>query len=91
MDPKDPQTNPTVKQVQDTVRDLTAAIEAEKTRGRRLQGELQADVGALDTAAKACDTMAGELERMRATLDARADTARDVLTAIGAAELGKPK
>jgi len=88
MDPKDPQTNPIVKQVQDTVRGLTATIEAEKTRGRRLYGELQADVGALDAAAKACDTWAGEIEKMRETLDARADTARDVLVALGAGGIG---
>jgi len=88
MEPKNPQTNPVVKQVQDTVRDLTAAIEAEKTRGRRLAGELQADVGALDTAAKACDTMAGELEKMRATLDGRADNVRDVLAELTAGQAG---
>ena len=88
MEPKNPETNPIVKQVQDTVRDLTAVIESEKAKGRRLTAELCADVGALDTAAKACDTLAGELEKIRATLDERADKARDAITALVAGQLG---
>jgi len=59
-------------------------VDGKQPAPRPNTGELHADVGALDTAAKACDTMAGELEKMRATLDARADTARDVLTSMGA-------
>lgn len=87
MEPTNPNNNEIVKAVQDTARDLTACIEAEKAKTRRLTGELAADVDELDAAAKACDTMAGELEKMRATLDGRADNVRDTLATIGAGNM----
>ena len=95
MEPKNPNHTPLVKPVAETIAELTAVIETGKTKARKLQSELQADVTEIDGAARACDQWAAVLEKLlaavsnrRDSLDKRQDAASDALAAIGAGEMG---
>ena len=88
-------TEEVVRGMRQTVTELTAQIEAEKTKRHRAQAELQTTLTEIDGTAKALDTWAGTLDEMakalfrrRDDLDARQDAARDALAELGAGEMG---
>ena len=95
MNPNDPHNDPLVKPVIETITELTAVIESEKSKRHRMQAELQTSLAEIDGAAHDIDRwtaivekLTAELHVRRDALDARQDAANDALTAITAGEMG---